>query len=376
MERLAEVGAVGDVAVGTVEGMFEQIPCALCLGYAGVELGNLAFDKPIPPWAPAGPRGQQLTNFVEREPRVLAQANECEALGARSREMAFPAGALGGRKQADSLVVAQCRGRSSGLAGELSDGYRGISIRHVPSLDLKCTSTCSIGDLTQQEASRMQLREKLESRIRTQFGRPTGVPGRLAGWFMAHRSSNCQRNIWAVSLLDVRRDDRVLEIGSGPGVAIAELSRRASQGYVCGLDHSDVMVRQAAKRNAEGLRRGQVELRLGSHDDLPSFDKPFDKILAVNALQFWNQPIEGVSALRRLLRTGGRIAIAFQPRGTGATDDAANKAGQMISAVLREAGFSAVRLETLKLKPAVVCALGVNSPGADSPSEVGGQNGS
>lgn len=206
----------------------------------------------------------------------------------------------------------------------------------------------------------MQLKQKLITRVRAQFGRPTGLPGRLAGWVMAHRSSNRRRNAWAVSLLDVQRNDRVLEIGFGPGVAIRELARLAADGYVCGLDHSEVMVRQAARRNAEGVRRGRVELRFGCVERLPAFDVPFDKILAVNAMQFWDQPVEPLGELRRVLRSGGRIAIAFQPRGPGATDDVATRTGLELAAALGEAGFSGVRLETLELKPAVVCALGVN----------------
>jgi ubiquinone/menaquinone biosynthesis C-methylase UbiE len=206
----------------------------------------------------------------------------------------------------------------------------------------------------------MQLRQKLVRRVRAQFGRPTGLPGRIAGWVMAYRSSNRRRNAWAVSLLDVRHDDRVLELGFGPGIAIRELARLATDGHVCGLDHAEVMLRQAARRNAEGLRRGQVELRLGSAERLPRFDAPFDKILAVNALQFWDRSVEPLRDLRRVLSDGGRIAIAFQPRGPGATDEVATRTGHQIAAALGDAGFSGVRLETLKLEPAVVCALGVN----------------
>jgi SAM-dependent methyltransferase len=213
----------------------------------------------------------------------------------------------------------------------------------------------------------VQLRQEVVARVRAQFGRPIGFPGRIAGWVMAHRSSNRRRNAWAVSLLDVQRDDRVLEIGFGPGLAIRELARLASDGYVCGLDHSEVMLRQAARRNADGVRRGRVELRLGSVERVPAFEVPFDKILAVNALQFWDQPVEPLRELRRVLRSGGRIAIAFQPRGPGASDQAARRRGQKIAEALRDAGFSPVRLETLKLKPAVVCALGVNASGGDLP---------
>jgi SAM-dependent methyltransferase len=209
----------------------------------------------------------------------------------------------------------------------------------------------------------VELKQKVVEHVRAQFGRPTGLPGWIAGWIMAHRSSNRRRNAWAVSLLEVERDDRVLEIGFGPGVAIQELSRIATEGYVCGLDHSGVMLRQAGKRNAERVRRGRVELRLGSVEKLPAFEAPFDRLLAVNAMQLWEKPVDRFRELRRVLRTGGRIAIAFQPRGPGASDEAAATRGREIAAALRDAGFSEVRLETLKLKPAVVCALGVNAVG-------------
>jgi SAM-dependent methyltransferase len=122
------------------------------------------------------------------------------------------------------------------------------------------------------------------------------------------------------------------------------------------------MVRQAARRNAKAVRRGQVDLRLDSVDQLPDFDGPFDKVLAVNVALFWDRPVGLLENLRRVLRTGGRIALAFQPRGPGATDDAARTTGLELQAALRDAGFSEVRLETLELKPPVVCALGVNPP--------------
>jgi len=194
-----------------------------------------------------------------------------------------------------------------------------------------------------------------------QFGRPTGLLGRAAGMLMAHRSSNRKRNAWAVSLLTVRPDDRVLEVGCGPGLAIHELSRIAHAGYVCGLDHSEVMLRQARSRNADGVRRGIVELRLGSVDELPSFAAPFDKILAVNTVLFWAQPAARLAQLRHLLRTGGLIAVAHQPRGPGATDESSAAAGREIAAALERAGFSRVRLETLGLSPAVTCAIGANA---------------
>ena len=202
--------------------------------------------------------------------------------------------------------------------------------------------------------------QRAAAAVRAQFGRPTGIGGRAAGLVMAHRSSNRRRNAWAVSLLDVRPDDRVLEIGFGPGLAIQEFARIAAEGYVCGIDHSELMLQRAKRLNAEGLERGVVDLRVGSVEDLPAFDEPFDKILAVNATMFWREPAVRLEELRRLLRTGGLIAVAHQPRGPGVTDETSGAEGRKWKAALLQAGFSEVRLETMALKPAVVCALGVN----------------
>jgi SAM-dependent methyltransferase len=209
----------------------------------------------------------------------------------------------------------------------------------------------------------VSVKQAIFRRVAPQFGRPTGPLGRGAGWVMGRRASNRERNRWAVSLLDIQPSDRVLEIGFGPGLAIRDIARLAAEGYVCGIDHSEVMVRQASRRNAQALSCGRLELRLGSVESLPRFDEPFDKILAVNAIQFVADPVECLADLRALLLVGGRVAIAHQPRCPGATDETSALRGQRIAAQLAQAGFSDVRVETLKLKPAVVCVLGVNASG-------------
>ena len=203
-----------------------------------------------------------------------------------------------------------------------------------------------------------QWKQKLAMAIRAQFMRPRGVVGWLAGWEMALRSSNRQRNVWAVGLLGVEPTDRVLEIGFGPGLAIRELSRRATQGLVCGVDHSAVMVRQATRRNAAAVRAGRVELRLGSAEQLPAFTEPFDKVLVVNNLGMWREPDERLKALYRLLRPGGRIAIVSQPRCPGATAETTVAAGREIAARLPAAGFRNLRSDTLALTPPVICVRG------------------
>jgi ubiquinone/menaquinone biosynthesis C-methylase UbiE len=175
---------------------------------------------------------------------------------------------------------------------------------------------------------------------------------------MGHRRSNVERNRWVVSLLDVSPTDHILEVGFGPGVALTELARRAHGGYVCGIDRSEVMVRQAQRRGRASVRAGVLDIRLGSTERLPDFDRPFDRIVAVNSLGFWTEPVTRLEELRKLLRRGGLIAVASQPRCPGATAETSAAAAADITAQLEAAGFRDLRVEQLDLDPPVVCVLG------------------
>jgi SAM-dependent methyltransferase len=193
-----------------------------------------------------------------------------------------------------------------------------------------------------------------------QAHRPRGAAGRVTAWEMARRPSNRQRNHWVVSLLDLQPTDRVLEIGFGPGVAIAELAR-AGAGHVYGIDHSAVMVRQASKRNAAAIRAGRVTLVNASADRLPpALDGLFDIILAVNSVGFWPAPGERLAELRQRLAPGGRIAIVSQPRCPGATASTSRRAAGEIENLLRGAGFTDLHTETLPLNPPVACVMAVS----------------
>ena len=186
---------------------------------------------------------------------------------------------------------------------------------------------------------------------------PRGAAGSVTGWVFAHRPSNRQRNHWVVSLLRVQPADRVLEIGFGPGLAVAELAR-AGAAHVYGIDHSAVMLQQATRRNAAAIRSGRVTLLNASVDQLPPvLDGPFDAILAVNSLGFWPAPAERLAELRRRLAPGGRIAVVSQPRCHGATAGTSRSAAGEIETLLQGAGFTLLSTETLPLSPPVVCVL-------------------
>jgi SAM-dependent methyltransferase len=126
------------------------------------------------------------------------------------------------------------------------------------------------------------------------------------------------------------------------------------------------MVRQAGKRNAAAIRARRVELLQASVAELPRFDEPLDAIVAVNSMGFWPDPDRRLRELRGLLRPGGRIALASQPRCPGATADTTARAAQELLDRLTGAGYTRARVETLPLDPPVACVLATN-PTDDQP---------
>lgn len=200
----------------------------------------------------------------------------------------------------------------------------------------------------QHQAAEWKRRGPLFQAVRrfvwSQFRRPTGLWGIIVGKLMAHSSSNHDRIRWTMSLLDIQPSDRVLEIGFGPGVAIELASRMATSGFVAGVDHSEVMLRQAARLNVSAIRDGQVELRLGSASQQMSFDQPFDKIFTINSIHFWTDPVECLKKLGNLLRPSGMIAVVLQPRWRSATDSTTKIIGEELTAKLEIAGFRECRL--------------------------------
>jgi SAM-dependent methyltransferase len=191
----------------------------------------------------------------------------------------------------------------------------------------------------------------------SQFAHPEGWVGRFVGLILALK--NRQRNAWAISLLDIQPTDQVLEIGFGPGQAIQEAAKLTPSGTVSGVDLSDVMVAQASKRNAASIHAGRVLLQQGAESPLPFDDNKFNKVFAVNSMQFWSNPIEGLQEVRRVLKPGGRVVITIQPM-WAKTDEEVRIVGEKLEFQLKQVGFKQVRLETRQSKPiTTVSGIGI-----------------
>jgi hypothetical protein len=120
----------------------------------------------------------------------------------------------------------------------------------------------------------MTVKQRLRHRAVAQFHNPTGPGGSVAGWVMGRRSSNVRRNRWAAERLDIQPTDRIIELGCGRA-SPSLLSPAAPPEGVVGVDHSEVMIRQAGRRNAAAIRAGRIRLsRSGACSGAANADWP------------------------------------------------------------------------------------------------------
>jgi SAM-dependent methyltransferase len=183
----------------------------------------------------------------------------------------------------------------------------------------------------------------------TQFGNPTGLFGRFIGDRMARGDEYHAR--WTVSLLDLRPDSRVLEIGFGPGVAIRYAAELATQGFVAGIDHSETMLQAARRRNAAAIKAGRIDIRHGDVASLPYPDGSFDRAFSIHSIYFWASPADCLKELQRVLGPGGLLAITIKPKDKWSelqqrpSNLRTLYVGAELAAMFSAAGFRDVRVE-------------------------------
>lgn len=125
-----------------------------------------------------------------------------------------------------------------------------------------------------------------------------------------------------VERLDVRPDDRVLEIGCGHGVAATLVCERLEEGRLTAVDRSEKMIRASKRRNAAHVEAGKAEFLVADLEDLDLGDRRFDKVFAVRVGLFHREPERARGIVERWLSPGGRFFAFFdEPPASGAPED-------------------------------------------------------
>lgn len=114
-----------------------------------------------------------------------------------------------------------------------------------------------------------------------------------------------------VEQLDIRPDERVLEIGCGHGVAATLVCERLEDGHLTAVDRSAKMIQAATCRNAAYVEAGRAEFLVASLEDLDLGDRRFDKIFAVRVGLFHRDPERARRHVERWLAPSGEVFAFF-----------------------------------------------------------------
>jgi SAM-dependent methyltransferase len=140
---------------------------------------------------------------------------------------------------------------------------------------------------------------------------------------------------WAIEVLGVVPDDRILEVGCGHGVAVSLVCERLDGGRITVVDRSRKMIEAAAKRNRE--HSGKVRFVTASIERADLGDEAYDKAFAVHAASL-HKAGPALDAVRTRLIPGGRLYLFHQAPSWKATEPAEAFAGALARS-LEEAGL-------------------------------------
>lgn len=198
---------------------------------------------------------------------------------------------------------------------------------------------------------------KIKQFLFTQFGKPTGKVGRLIGIVMQFK--NRKRINWALKLVNVQPNDKILEIGFGPGIAINQMAKKTHSGYIAGIDHSAEMFKLAYQRNSKYIQSYEhnVELHCVSLNEYQYPVSFFNKVLAINVSMFWYDKTVHFKNIKIMLKSGGKLFLIHQPR----NNESIESIIEDTESSLNEAGFQNITVYKEKMKPAdALCFVAVN----------------
>ena len=115
---------------------------------------------------------------------------------------------------------------------------------------------------------------------------------------------------YLLKAIDARSGQRVCDIGSGGGVLTLALADEVGPaGEVVGLDISapltELATRRAAEAGVANARFAQLDVQTDGFDGTP-----FDIAVSQFGVMFFDEPTKAFTAIRRLLRPGGRLVFA------------------------------------------------------------------
>jgi ubiquinone/menaquinone biosynthesis C-methylase UbiE len=139
------------------------------------------------------------------------------------------------------------------------------------------------------------------------LGNPQGEKGIEIGEMM--NATNIGMTLESIKTLLIEDGEHILEIGHGNAGHLKSILNKAKELKYTGIDISETMNNEAQKLNAQF--KDQAEFILYEGKKFPFNDKVFDKIFTVNTVYFWEDPVEYLNEIYRVLKKNGTFVLTF-----------------------------------------------------------------
>lgn len=167
-----------------------------------------------------------------------------------------------------------------------------------------------------------------------------GLFGRIAAPVMVRKNRDAE--IEAVQMLAPPEGAKILVIGFGPGLGIAELFQQVAGVEVVGIDPSDVMMKEATKRNSSFIADGRLQLVRTTADSIPFQSGTFDGAIAVNAIQLCEPLDISLTEIGRVMKNKAKLVTITHDWAAAKHAGTAENWIASIKSALSSCGFGAI----------------------------------
>ena len=123
-------------------------------------------------------------------------------------------------------------------------------------------------------------------------------------YFAAKRRRKCYERL-ATEVVSKIESGRVLDIGTGPGFLPVEISKKAPNIEVIGIDVSESMIRIARKYVRKQIKADKVSFQVMSAYSLDFPDRYFDLVISTGVLHHLKDLLTAFNETYRVLKQGG-----------------------------------------------------------------------
>lgn len=142
-----------------------------------------------------------------------------------------------------------------------------------------------------------------------QLSCPEGQNGIETGDMM--NEGNIEMTLSSIKALNIKDGDAILELGHGNCGHLSKILNEANHINYTGLEISETMQQQALLKNSEFVSDNIARFNIYNGENIPYENNTFDKVMTVNTIYFWTNPLHLFAEIYRVLKPDGLFILSF-----------------------------------------------------------------